>query len=111
MASASVSRSRPYPGGCSRLSWLPFDGIGNGLTDQAWVPLADIAVGLLEPLLARLRDARVPAWAALAELRRESLRPASQPDQLRLWVGASAYGRAEEALRVALPELRRAERR
>jgi hypothetical protein len=125
---ASASRSLHQPERFGRLWWLPSNGLGNGLDDVAWAPLADIAGSLVPGLLARFRAANVPAYAAPAappSRRARRARRAGQASQagragavgqprrrerdgdqmFRIWVGTSAYGRAEETLRVALPAL------
>lgn len=85
--------------------WLPPGGWGNGLDDDGWVALADVASEYVASLLlAVLRDARVPAYAAslrppLRARRRNGRRP------VRIWVGAGAYGRAQTTLLSALPEV------
>ncbi len=94
---ASVSRPVAQPQPFGRLWWLPSGGIGNGIDDGAWAPILEVSAGLVEPLLAALREAGVPAYAAPAA---EPLRAAvaDQRRVYRLWVGSSAHGRAEETL-------------
>jgi hypothetical protein len=106
--SASASRSQQWPERFGLLWWLPAGGKGNGLTDQAWAPVANVPADLVPDLLAELRAARVPAYAApAAPPRRSSARRAKRRGEgsCHLWVGTSAYSRAEETLRVKLPEL------
>jgi hypothetical protein len=128
--SAPVSRPLAQPRGLGRLWWLPANGEGNGLDDGAWAPIADVSAALVAPLLAAFRAVGVPAYAAPAG--RPLTRPAptrrprhrtrasrsqvGQPQRRALaaeiyhiWVGTSAYGRAEEVLRIALPRLQRRE--
>jgi hypothetical protein len=87
--SASISRPVAQPQRFGRLWWLPSGGISNGIGDDAWAPILEVNADLVEPLLAALRDAGVPGYAA----RRRGGEPG-----FRLWVGSSAYGRAEETL-------------
>jgi hypothetical protein len=104
---ASVSRPLRRPGQLGRLWWLPANGQGNGLDDAAWAPLIDVTVTAVQPLLAALRTAGVPAYAAPAP--RVPSRPGLRAPAgagFRLWVGTSAYGRAEQALLTLLPNLR-----
>jgi hypothetical protein len=103
---ASVSRPALRAHQLSRLWWLPAGGHGNGLDDTAWTQIADVAAADVGPLLAAFRARRVPAYAASPRARtRRGHRPSSEPT-CRIWVGASAYGRAEQALLVILPSLR-----
>jgi len=106
--SASASRPVNQPEQFGRLWWLPYCGIGNGLSDAGWAPVADIDVRIVTPLLAELRVAGVPAHAAPVTGRPSRSRPRgrlSNEPQYRLWVGTSAYSRAEEVLRIRLPVL------
>ena len=92
----------------SRLWWLPADGYGNGLDDRAWAPALQISERIVPQVLKVLRDAAVPAYVAPA--REPRPRPNSrgqQPKSYQLWVGASAYGRAEAALLAVMPQLAR----
>jgi hypothetical protein len=81
-----------------RLWWLPPGGLGNGIDDHAWAPILEVAGDLVAPLLAALRAAGVPAYAA-------AVRPGALSARHNLWVGTSAYGRAEQTLIAALPSL------
>ncbi len=97
--------NRQSPG---RLWWLPPRGSGNGLDDAGWAPIADVDASIVTPLLAELAAAGVPAHAAPVPrpgqlLRRQSAGGA----RYRLWVGTSAYSRAEDLLRIRLPLLSR----
>ncbi len=106
--SASVSRPLPQAGGPGRLWWLPPGGYGNGLDDEAWAPVLEVSQRIVPELLARLREAGVPAYAAPARSAAARLRDHSgQPESYRLWVGASAYGSAEAALVAVMPHLAR----
>jgi hypothetical protein len=105
---ASASRPLHQPERFGRLWWLPSRGTGNGLSDAGWAPVADIDARIVTPLLAELRAAGVPAHAAPVagrpgRPRRRS--DASDEPRCRLWVGTSAYSRAEEVLRTRLPVL------
>jgi hypothetical protein len=84
-----------------RLWWLPSRGKDNGLADQAWAPAAAVDAAIVTDLLAELRTAGVPAYAAPA-----TGRPGGRRERTyHIWVGTSAYSRAEDTLRVKLPEL------
>ncbi|MGH3404167.1 MAG: hypothetical protein ACRDRJ_16930 [Streptosporangiaceae bacterium] len=105
---ASVSRPVLRAQQLSRLWWLPARGRGNGLDDGAWTQIAEVSADDVGPLLTAFRARSVPAYAAPpsgAWVRRG--RRASAEPTWRVWVGASAYGRAEQALLVMLPTLRR----
>lgn len=103
---SAASKPLEYAGRAGRLWWLPAGGRGNGLDDAAWVPVLEISDEVVPRVLGVLRVAGVPAYAApagpaAARLRDRTGRPAG----CRLWVGASAYGRAETALVTAMPSL------
>lgn len=86
----SIVRQRPF--------WLPPTGHGNGLDDDAWVILLDVASATAgDELLDAMAAAGVPAHAA----------PMRAPlsGTVRIWVGASGYGRAEAVLMRVLPTL------
>jgi hypothetical protein len=105
---APVSRPVAHAGQLGRLWWLPADGYGNGLNDNAWAPVLEISRQIVPTLLDMLRQAGVPAYAAPARPASAQLRESgSQPEGYRLWVGASAYGEAETALISAMPYLAR----
>jgi hypothetical protein len=97
--SGSISRPVPQPQRFGRLWWLPPGGMGNGIEDEAWAPILEVSADHVAPLLAALRAAGVPAYAAAASPApsRRTARAPTGPGY-RLWVGASAYGRAEETL-------------
>jgi len=97
--SGSISRPVPQPQRFGRLWWLPPGGMGNGIEDEAWAPILEVSADHVAPLLAALRAAGVPAYAAAASPApsRRAARAPTGPGY-RLWVGASAYGRAEETL-------------
>src|SRR5580658_8150546 len=104
--SASVSRPVPHAGRPGRLWWLPPDSYGNGLDDEAWAPVLEVSQRIVSALLALLREAGVPAYAAPARSGAARLRDRTgRPESYRLWVGASAYGEAETALVVVMPYL------
>lgn len=89
-----------------RLWWLPAGGFGNGLDDDAWAPILDISQAAVRPILAALRSASVPGYAApRGPSGRRSSRAAREDEAFRLWVGASAYGRAEAVLLAVMPDL------
>jgi hypothetical protein len=107
---APTHRSVDNPEKFGRLWWLPSRGRGNGLSDAGWAPIADVDAFIVMPLLAELRIAGVPAHAAPVRVRPSQLlrgQPAGGA-RYRLWVGTSAYGRAEDLLRVRIPVLSRA---
>jgi hypothetical protein len=90
-----------------RMYWLPPGGQGNGLDDDAWAVLLEVPGEMVQPVLDTLRNARVPAYAAMA---RPSLSPRagrSAAPGYRVWVGTSAYGRAQDTLIALLPSLTR----
>lgn len=87
--SASVSRPVTQPQRFGRLWWLPSGGISNGIDDDAWAPILDVTAGEVTLLLAALRAAGVPAYAAHSRATEASYR---------LWVGSSGHARAEETL-------------
>ncbi|HUA27920.1 MAG TPA: hypothetical protein VMC03_03475 [Streptosporangiaceae bacterium] len=102
---ASVSRPASVPRQWGRLCWLPPGGQGNGIDDVAWAPILEVPPDIVIPLLAALGAARVPAYAAGPTVAITGRgRPATAP-RCRLWVGTSAYGRAEETLITVLPSL------
>jgi len=103
---ASISRPVAQPRRFGTLWWLPSGGIGNGLGDDAWAPILDISADLVAPLLAALREAGVPGYAAAGTRHRTPRRHGSNEPGYRLWVGSSAHGRAEETLISALGALR-----
>jgi hypothetical protein len=105
---ASVSRPVAQPQRFGRLWWLPSGGISNGIGDDAWAPILDVSADLVTPLLAALREAGVPGYAAAVARRNAPRRRAASEPRCRLWVGSSAHGRAEETLIKALGQLRRA---
>jgi hypothetical protein len=101
---APVSRPAARLGRFGRLWWLPARGYGNGLDDQAWAPALQVSEQVVPQLLSALREAAVPAYAARVGEPRER---GGQPETYQLWVGASAYGRAEDVLLAVMPRLAR----
>jgi hypothetical protein len=110
----SVSRLVAQPQQFGRLWWLPPGGISNGLSDDSWAPILEIDSDLVDPLLAALGARGVPAYAAATLEHRSGHRLAALPGPRahakrgpshRVWVGCSAYGRAEETLITVLPAL------
>lgn len=96
-AHASMHHAKALP----RLWWLPANGYGNGLDDSSWAPILDVRDQLVATaVLDVLGAAGAPAYGA--PLSGEGL-PGRRP--WRVWVGASAHGRAEFALLAALPGL------
>lgn len=103
---APVSRPVERPAGPGRLWWLPAGGQGNGLDDAAWAPVLEISEQIVPGVLRALADAGVPGYAAPAHSHGYRLRDRSQqPEAYRLWVGASAHGRAEDVLVAVMPRL------
>jgi hypothetical protein len=102
----AVSRPTEQTANSGRLRWLPAGGYGNGLDDDMWTPVLEISERVVAPLLRTLAEASVPAYAAPAHSGSSRLRAHSQrPEDYQLWVGASAYGRAEMALLTVMPRL------
>ncbi len=106
--SASVVRSFEELRRFGRLCWLPAGGRGNGLDDDAWAPVLEISAAAVSSVLAALGSASVPAYAAPGGWAgpRCSGRD-REPGSCQLWVGASAYGRAEAVLLAVMPHLAR----
>ena len=103
---APVSRPAEQAGRPSRLWWLPAGGYGNGLDDTAWAPILEISEHVVAEVLGALAAAGVPGYAAPARSPGHRLRDRSRhPQAWRLWVGASAHGRAEEVLVAVMPRL------
>jgi hypothetical protein len=103
---APVSRPAEQAARPGRLWWLPAGGYGNGLDDTAWAPVLEISEHVVPDVLGALADAGVPGYAAPARRLGYRLRDRSrQPQAWRLWVGASAHGRAEEVLVAVMPRL------
>ena len=102
----SVSRPDQQTERRGRLWWLPPGGYRNGLDDEAWAPVLQISERVVPTVLCALAEANVPAYAAPASSGTGRLRDhTQQPEPYQLWVGASAYGRAEEALVRLMPYL------
>jgi len=103
---APVSRPAEQSAGPGRLWWLPAGGYGNGLDDVAWAPILEISEQIVPDVLRALADAGAPGYAAPAHPPGQRLRDRSRhPETYRLWVGASAHGRAEEVLVSVMPRL------
>jgi hypothetical protein len=103
--SASASRPIGQPERFGRLWWLPDQGEGNGLDDTGWAPLAVGDIGVIRALVAELRVAGVPAFAAPVTRRPPRRRQRGRSDRYQLWADTSRYCRAEDILRVKLPAL------
>jgi hypothetical protein len=101
---APVSRPAALLGCFGRLWWLPAGGYGNGLDDQAWAPALQVSGQVVPQLLSALQEAAVPAYAARLRDPRDR---GAQPESYQLWVGSSAYGRAEAVLLAVMPRLSR----
>jgi len=105
---APISRPAAQPASHGRLCWLPVGGYGNGLDDVAGVPALEVSERVVPVVLGALADAGVPGYAAPAHPPGLRLRDRSrQPETWRLWVGASAHGRAEVVLVAVMPRLAR----
>lgn len=104
---AMAARPLPQPERFGLLWWLPRTGDGNGLSDTAWAPIADVDARVVPALLAELRAAGVPAFAAPATRRPQVRQAAAEPGRHRVWVGTSRYCAAEETLRIKLLDLLR----
>ena len=104
---AMAARPLPQPERFGLLWWLPCTGEGNGLSDIAWAPIAEVAARVVPALLAELRAAGVPAFAAVATRLRSAGQGAAEPGRHCVWVGTSRYCAAEETLRIKLPALLR----
>jgi len=102
---ASISRPASVPQRFGRLWWLPPGGRGNGIDDDAWAPILEVAGDIVAPLLAALRTAGIPAYAAGPTRAAAGRGRSPTAPRWRLWVGTSAYGRAEETLIAVLPSL------
>jgi hypothetical protein len=76
---APVSRPMAYTRRRGRLWWLPADGYGNGLDDDAWAPVLEISEQVVPALLDVLRQAGVPGYAAPARSARARLRDSTRP--------------------------------
>ena len=72
----------------------------NGLPDDWWIPVFLVDRRVVRALLEELRRAGIPAYCV--RFRSGRLR---FPVRWCLWVGGSAYGRAEERLAEVLPLL------
>lgn len=109
----SMSSPDQQSGRRGRLWWLPPGGYRNGLDDEAWAPILELSERVVPTVLCALAEADVPAYAAPASSGPSRLQEHTQrPEPYQLWVGASAYGRAEETLVRLMPYLRQdAERR
>lgn len=97
-------------GGFDRLWWLPAGGVGNGLDDASWVVAVDVSgEEVAHQVLDRLAAAGVPGYAAplphLESVRPHSGRSAGRRAPVRIWVGATRFGRARDVLLVLLPRL------
>ena len=88
-----------------RAWWLPPGGLGNGLDAVGWAQIMDADAPLVAPVLQALRSEGIPGYAAPA-VSATKRRPArGGRHRYRIWVGASYYSRAEDALMRVLPRL------
>ena len=106
--SAPISRPAEQPAHPSRLSWPPADGYGNGLDDAAWAPVLEISEQIVPDVLRALANAGA-SCTRLPRTRRVTgcVIRRRRPETYRLWVGASAHGRAEDVLVAVMPRLAR----
>jgi hypothetical protein len=105
---ASVSRPAEQTGRWGRLWWLPSGGYGNGLEDEAWAPVLEVSERVVPAVLSLLSEAGAPAYVARAHSGASRLGDRTRrPEGYQLWVGTSAYGRAEMALMKVIPYLTR----
>ena len=105
---APVSRPAARASQPGSLGWLPAGGCGNGLDDDSWAPVLVISEQAVPRVLKALQAALVPAYAAPTSPAAGWLRDRSgRPADCQLWVGATAYGRAEAALLAAMPSVAR----
>jgi hypothetical protein len=103
---SAASKPLRFAGQAGRLWWLPAGGRGNGLDADSWAPVLEVSDEVVPQVLGVLREAGVPAYAAPARPAAARLRDRSgRAPGCRLWVGASAYARAETALVNAMPSL------
>jgi hypothetical protein len=80
-----------------RAYWLPPFGEGNGLEALFWAPVAELPEERVATVLAALREAGIPAWAARA--RRD--RPVGSPAADRshdLWVASIQVDEAQDVV-------------
>lgn len=85
--------------------WLPYGGIGNGWGCESWTPIVDVnGGGAAIALLQAFRAAHVPAYSASL---RSAGRMRAEHVRYRLWVGSTAYSRAESTLLHVLPRIQR----
>lgn len=83
-----------------RAFWVAPGGWDNGLEDDEWVAVLDVADSYIATvLLFELRQDRVPAYAATVR-GAPGLKRA-----VRLWVGASRYGAGQSSLMRLLPDM------
>ncbi|MER7967525.1 hypothetical protein ABTX35_00655 [Streptomyces sp. NPDC096080] len=106
-SSAHASTQLTFSTGLFAPAWLPPGGRGNGLTAPSWAPIADIPARHVDPVLAALRQAHVPAHAAPAPRPVRVLTPGQcAPGSVwRLRVGSTSYAKAEDLLMHLLREL------
>jgi len=76
-----------------RLYWLPAGGIGNGLDAETWAVIVDADITEVRALLAALRRAGIPGYAA-----RLTWRGPGVPWLFRIWVDTWAWSRAQDVV-------------
>jgi hypothetical protein len=95
-------------GQLGRPFWLPPAGWGNGLDDDSWAAVLDVnGEHVANVLMVALLESGVPAYAAVvAPLLRPGrrARDVTQP-RVRIWVGASRYGRGQTTILRSMPVL------
>jgi hypothetical protein len=102
-----VSRPATRASQPDSLGWLPAGGYGNGLDDDSWVPVLVISEQVVTRVLKVLQAEMVPAYAAPTTPAGWLRDRSGQPAGYQLWVGATAYGRAEAALLAVMPSVAR----
>lgn len=83
-----------------RAFWRAPGGWDNGLDDDAWVAVLDVADSYIATLLLfELRQDGVPAYATRVRT------SAGRQQVVRIWAGASRYGAARSSLMRLLPNM------
>ena len=89
--------------------WLPPTGFGNGLDALFWVCIADVPRKRVPSILAALREADIPGWAAplpsqLAVPHTLTRQRGPEPVLYRVWVATIMLNAAEDVLMRVLSE-------
>jgi len=102
----SVSGTAEQTGQREHQWQLPPGGYRNGLDDEAWAPALEVRERAVPTVLCALAEADVPAYAVPASSGASRLNDhTGRPEPYQLWVGASAFGRAETTLARLMPYL------